>query len=37
MSYTIPQGDKRGYDVDFIDEIYDGYNDNGTLKGIMVY
>ncbi|CAF3035602.1 unnamed protein product [Rotaria socialis] len=32
ISYSIPQGDKRGYDVEFIDETYDGHNDNGTLK-----
>ncbi|CAF3407810.1 unnamed protein product [Rotaria sp. Silwood1] len=32
MSYSIPQGDKRGYDIEFIDETYDGNNENGTLK-----
>jgi hypothetical protein len=32
MTYSIPQGDKRGYDVQFIDETYDGDNDNGILK-----
>jgi discoidin domain receptor family protein 2 len=33
ISYSIPQGDKRGYDVDFFDKIYDGENENGILKG----
>ena len=33
ISYSIPQGDKRGYDIEFIDETFDGYIDNGTLKG----
>ncbi len=33
ISYSIPQGDKRGYDIQFIDETYDGFNENGTLKG----
>ncbi len=33
ISYSIPQGDKRGYNVQFIDEIYDGQNENGILKG----
>ncbi|CAF1648624.1 unnamed protein product, partial [Adineta ricciae] len=32
ISYSIPQGDRRGYDVEFLDETYDGYNVNGTLK-----
>ncbi|CAF3598743.1 unnamed protein product [Rotaria sp. Silwood1] len=32
ISYSIPQGDKRGYDVQFFDETYDGQNENGTLK-----
>ncbi|CAF0885828.1 unnamed protein product [Adineta steineri] len=31
ISYSIPQGDKRGYEVQFIDETYDGHYDNGTL------
>jgi hypothetical protein len=33
ISYSIPQGDKRSYDIQFFDETYDGYNENGTLKG----
>jgi hypothetical protein len=33
ISYSIPHGDKRGYDIKFFDETYDGYNENGTLKG----
>ncbi|CAF3067249.1 unnamed protein product [Rotaria sp. Silwood2] len=33
ISYSMPQGDKRGYDVQFFDETYDGQNENGTLKG----
>lgn len=33
ISYSIPQGDKRGYDIELIDETYDGYINNGTLKG----
>jgi len=33
VSYSIPQGDRRGYDVQFIDETYDGRNTNGTLNG----
>ncbi|CAF3869605.1 unnamed protein product [Rotaria sp. Silwood2] len=32
ISYLMPQGDKRGYDIEFIDETYDGKNENGTLK-----
>lgn len=32
VSYRIPQGDRRGFDVQFIDETYDGSNENGTLK-----
>ncbi|UJR26817.1 hypothetical protein I4U23_008130 [Adineta vaga] len=32
ISYSIPQGDRRGYDVQFLDETYDGHNENGTLK-----
>ncbi|CAF1084469.1 unnamed protein product [Rotaria sordida] len=32
ISYSIPQGDKRGYDAQFFDETYDGQNDNGILK-----
>ncbi|CAF1363826.1 unnamed protein product [Adineta ricciae] len=31
-SYSIPQGDKRGFSAQFFDETYDGENDNGTLK-----
>lgn len=33
MSYSIPQGDRRGYNTQFIDEIYDGKNDKGVLRG----
>ncbi|CAF3613319.1 unnamed protein product [Rotaria sordida] len=33
MSYSMPQGDKRSYGVEFVDETYDGYYENGTLKG----
>ena len=33
ISYSIPQGDKLGYDAQFYDEIYDGNNENGILKG----
>jgi hypothetical protein len=33
ISYSIPQGDKLGYDIQFFDEIYDGNNENGILKG----
>jgi len=33
ISYSIPQGDRRSYDIQFFDETYDGYNENGTLKG----
>jgi discoidin domain receptor family protein 2 len=32
ISYSIPQGDRRGYNTQFFDEIYDGKNENGTLK-----
>ena len=32
MSYSIPQGDKRGYNAQFFDEIYDGKNDKGVLR-----
>ncbi|CAF3931113.1 unnamed protein product [Rotaria sp. Silwood2] len=32
ISYSMPQGDKRGYDIEFFDETYDGKNENGTLK-----
>jgi len=32
ISYSIPQGDKRGYNTQFYDEIYDGENENGILK-----
>ncbi|CAF0745440.1 unnamed protein product [Didymodactylos carnosus] len=31
LSYSMPQGDKRGFDVLFIDNTYDGKNSNGTL------
>jgi discoidin domain receptor family protein 2 len=31
ISYSIPQGDKLGYDAQFYDEIYDGNNENGIL------
>ncbi len=37
ISYSIPQGDKRSYDIPFIDETYDGYNENGTLKSNKIY
>jgi discoidin domain receptor family protein 2 len=33
ISYSIPHGDRRGYDIQFFDETYDGFNENGTLKG----
>jgi len=33
ISYSIPQGDKLGYDAQLYDEIYDGNNENGILKG----
>ena len=33
MAYSIPQGDKRGYDVQFFDETFDGLDKNGTLTG----
>lgn len=33
MSYSIPQGDRRGYNTQFFDEIYDGKNDKGVLTG----
>lgn len=32
ISYTIPQGERRGFDVQFSDETYDGILENGTLK-----
>lgn len=32
ISYEIPQGDQRGYDIHFFDETYDGSNENGFLK-----
>ncbi|CAF1587743.1 unnamed protein product [Rotaria magnacalcarata] len=31
ISYSMPQGDKRGFDSQFFDETYDGQNDNGAL------
>ena len=33
IAYSIPQGDKRGYDVQFFDETFDGLDINGTLTG----
>ncbi len=37
IAYSMPQGDKRGYNAQFWDETYDGENDNGTLKGSFVF
>ncbi|CAF0923382.1 unnamed protein product [Didymodactylos carnosus] len=31
LSYSMPQGDKRGFNMLFIDNTYDGKNLNGTL------
>ena len=33
MSYSIPQGDTRGYHTQFFDESYDGKKEQGVLKG----
>ena len=33
MSYSIPDGDRRGYTTQFFDEIYDGKKDHGWLRG----
>ena len=33
ISYSIPQGDQLRYNVRFLDETYDGQNQNGILKG----
>ncbi|UJR22292.1 hypothetical protein I4U23_025350 [Adineta vaga] len=32
VSYSMTQGDKRGFSAQFFDETYDGINENGTLK-----
>ena len=32
ISYSIPQGDKYGYDVQLFDEVYDGENENGIWE-----
>lgn len=32
-SYTISQGDQRGYEAQFLDETYDGQIENGILQG----
>ncbi|GIY97010.1 discoidin domain-containing receptor 2 [Caerostris extrusa] len=33
VSYTMPQGERRGTDVDLADKIYDGIKDDSRLQG----